>query len=238
MTLDRPGAVELWLLDREACRDALAAIETATPRLADDEIARAGAQPDGEIWRTGRIALRLLLEVRLGLALRRRPLAVSTSGRPALPECVGDFSVADSGAYLLIGLSRTDRIGVDVERARPLRMSQRRLALVRAAGEALGGAPASPLECWTRIEAFAKATGPTLAATLAGLGVQGHGDGVLAPEDVTRRARDRIAAAGCAITDLVLPNDLVGAVCHASTITITDRRPRRLDEGAIAQLAG
>lgn len=242
---DQPGeAVALWLLDRKEQVDRLAAIERATPRLADDEIARAGAMPDRHragLWRSGRTALRLLLERVGGAQIRRQPFVSADAGRPALACGRIEFSIADSGDYLLLAVSTVGRIGVDIELPRVLRMAAPRIDRLIASAEAMGSPSPSPLQAWTRIEAFAKAAGPSLAATLARLGIQGHGDGLggLAPTDIRGRTVTAVRQAGLVVFDLPLPHGLTGALARPSARHDQLARPivRALDRPAIDQLA-
>lgn len=238
---DPPGGiaapVELWLLDRDAFGEHLAAINASSPLLSADEIERAAAFSDrgmARLWTAGRTALRLLLKQFCGSAIRQQPFIYTPAGRPTIAGSEIEFSVADSGRFLAVAVGRDGRIGVDIEQPRAFKMSPERIDLIVAAGTGLGGAMASPLQSWTRIEAFAKATGPSLAATLARLGVQGHGEGHLTAGQVLERARRARLDAKVGVHDLDLPHALAGAAAS--------RRPPSalhiLDAAAIDRLAG
>ena len=241
-TAGNAAATGIWLLDRMALADVLIDIEAATPRLSADEKQRAAIMADQQqsrLWIAGRVALRLLLEAECGAVIRQRSLSLDRSGRPSLAGHGLDFSVADSGPYMMIGLVEAGRIGVDIERRQALKMAPRRVELVIAAGEGLGAATAGALQSWTRIEAFAKAAGPSLAAILSRLGIQGHGEGILSADIVRTRSRSARAAAGIEVLDLQLPQGLMGAVARAS-LAADDRRPpivRTFDGAEITRLA-
>jgi len=232
----------IWLLDRAALADLLADIEVATPRLSADEKQRAAAMADqqlSQLWSAGRVALRLLLEAECGATIRQQPFSHDRSGRPFLERHGLDFSIADSGPHMMIGLATVGRIGVDLEQRRALKMAPLRVELIIAAGEGLGSTPAEALQSWTRIEAFAKAAGPSLAAILSRLGIQGHGEGMLAADIVRTRSCSARAAAGIEVLDLQLPQGLVGAVARASIAAKTRPPPdvRMLDFAEITRLA-
>ena len=68
-------------------------------------------------------------------------------------------------------------------------------------------APLSLLQAWTRIEAFAKARGPSLARVLTELGLIGVGDRAAKPD-----CSKVIIDSGLYVSDLALPFNLTGAV--------------------------
>lgn len=206
--------IELWLLECDRLSDLLFAIEGKVPRLAADEQARAAAMADrvdARRWLAGRIALRLLLDG-CHSGIRGRAFAKDSHGRLLAPSGGRELSLSDSRGFLLIGLSRIGRIGVDLELPRTLHMSASRIARIMAAGESLGAAGPSPLQAWTRIEAFAKATGPTLAAVLARLGVQGTRGPRPSVDEIRARTRMATHDLGLQMLDLALPCQLTGAL--------------------------
>jgi phosphopantetheinyl transferase len=237
-----PAAVDLWLVDRDQTAELLAQIEAATPRLSAADLARAAAIADPALrgrWLAGRTALRLLLEVHCGPGIRQQPLALQPDGRPFLSQSGGvDFSLADSGSFLLIAIATGQKIGVDVEMPRNLRMSTGNIAAIMSAGGALcGDALHNPLQAWTRIEAFAKAANLTLAATLAAFGIQGHGLGPLTAAAIRQRSFDACAAQALHVCDLRLGHHLVGAIAAEQAARAPDVKPlgpvaiRRMAEG-------
>lgn len=169
---------ELWLVDLTMSAAALEALEAATPRLADDLLQRLAAMGDAGLRRERRlahIALRLLLERRLGPGVRRVAFATNASGKPSLPGAgpEASFSLAHTRGVALIGLGPAP-LGVDIERARPVRMTAARRAPIEAEAVALaGGAPLADtgadarfLGAWARLEAAAKAQGRGVAPVL------------------------------------------------------------------------
>ena len=183
---------EVWLVDLDACAEALDQAETAGARLTADDRARAAAVWDPEVRSrrmSAAIALRLVLERTFGRAVRGVPLARGRLGRPELPDGIpGSFSVSHSGGFALIGVTTGGRIGVDLELLRPVRMSDRRRLVIEAAGETLAGQqlqadggsseqsgeyPGRFLQAWVLLEALAKADGRGIGHLLTQLGAVG-----------------------------------------------------------------
>jgi 4'-phosphopantetheinyl transferase len=185
---------ELWLVDLATAADALAAVEVATPRLSpgdETKIARISDASTRRERHAAHVALRILVERAFGPAWRGVPYAVSAAGKPSLAGTEGAFSLSHVPGLALIGLARRGAIGVDVERLRPLRLSdERRERIERAALDLAHGAPLPDapqrrsLQAWVRIEAAAKADGCGVGPLLTRLGVARSarsGDGPAAP---------------------------------------------------------
>ncbi len=180
-------------------------------RLAFEERGRAAGFADalaGRRFLATRLVLRTLLAKRLGIEPEAVRFATNPDGRPVLAPPGPAFSVAHSGDMALCALAAPgERLGVDVERLRPV---PRALALAR---EVLGAAVAAELEAlsppdragsfltaWTRHEALVKAAGSGLAQALAGPEAFRHG---------TR---------GLACHAVPLPAGYVGAVVGTSPV--------------------
>lgn len=108
------------------------------------------------------------------VAARGKPSIAGTSGSLAL-----HFNVSHSGALALLAFTRADELGVDVEQKRALDdltaiaegvFSERELAFVRGLTNP-DDAHEAFFRCWTRKEAFIKATGEGLACPLQGFDV-------------------------------------------------------------------
>jgi len=228
MTLDLPArfrATELWLVDLRSAAGALENVEALTPRLGPDDeekIAAISVATVRQERRSAYIALRLLVERAFGSGWRRAPYLRSRSGKPSLPGATGAFSLSHVAGLALIGLSPLATIGVDVERSRPVRISDERRRRIEAAAEALS--PAAPLpqapacrfvQAWVRLEAVAKAEGRGIGPVLARYGVL-RGLGGAEPAASLPRRPDEAApgpeAVGLEIHDLRLGEGLFGAV--------------------------
>ena len=183
----RAAKTDVWLADLDACAVAFADCERATPRLSPDDLARACAVADPLMQArrvNAAISLRLVLERRFGPGLRGVPLPRERLGRPVLPDgFVGAFSLSHCGGLALIGVTTADRIGVDLEMLRPVRMAERRRVVIEAAAETvlLDGLPIDPvarfLQAWVVLEALAKADGRGIGHLLTQLGAVGGRNG-------------------------------------------------------------
>lgn len=179
------GEVELWLVDLAATAPILVDIEAQTPRL-PVALPFAPSSPTlsaSNERRAAHIALRIVLERRLGPAVRGCAFPTGRYGKPSLPAGFPsiDFSLAHCPGHALIALSWSGPVGVDIERPRKLHIPPRRAATICAAGAAL--VPASPplgtteadlLRAWVRLEAYAKADGRGIGRLLTALGILGR----------------------------------------------------------------
>ncbi len=139
--------------------------------LAAEERERASSYPAGEPRRrflTSRARLRSLLSGYLGAAPREVRLAYGEQGKPSLREPAADltFNLSHSGDLLLLAFGRGRELGIDVERTGRDVAWERvaRRFFERRELEALRSLPAAErraafFRCWTRKEAFVKATG-------------------------------------------------------------------------------
>jgi 4'-phosphopantetheinyl transferase len=161
---------ELWLVDLDKAAAALTAIEASTPRLSEDILRRLDEMGDDDARRERRlthIALRILLERRLGPSIRGTPFDRSASGKLSLASSGASFNLAHTRGLALIALGDSGPLGVDIERTRDVRMPDARRAPIEREAVALAaGAPLSGpdrdarfLNAWVRIEAAAKAQG-------------------------------------------------------------------------------
>jgi len=133
-------------------------------------------QPPRETYVQTRIALRCLL----GLYLQQHPaevqIEIDAFGKPFIAAAADSwlcFNLAHSGAYALVAIARERRIGVDIEQKRE-DIDHATLAknfFAPEEREALAQlSPPSQLkaffDCWTRKEAYLKATGSGLSTPL------------------------------------------------------------------------
>ncbi len=148
--------------------------------LSDDEQQRAARfcfEPDATRFVVGRAALRTILGEHLGIDPDTIRLTYGPQGRPELAppfDATGlRFSLSRSESLGLCAVTRGQRIGVDVERVRPLpdmeaiaermflpreRRAIRRLPEPRR--------PQAFFERWTRMEAYGKALGEGIAGSV------------------------------------------------------------------------
>ena len=244
---------ELWLVDLEQAAPALEALEADEPRLSSDDRARARQFTDPRQRRdrlAAYIAVRIALERMAGARVRKAAFVRSPGGKPSLAQGPAAFSLSHSDGLALIGVTRRGEIGVDLERARSVRVSARHQRLIVAAGRGLADMPlpahgareGNPqeafLQAWSRLEAFAKAHGRGLARLLVDVGVRGRtgGSGPATPARVEATARRLAKEAGITVRDLKLPQGLHGAVALGQGMRVPRVRTFPADGPAIAGL--
>ena len=238
--------MELWLVDLEAAAPALEALERDVPRLSADDRGRAGRLSDPR-ERGHRLAaytaLRAVLERMGGAGVRGQRFIRSSGGKPRLRAAGPTFSLSHTGSLALIGVARAHAIGVDLEEARALAMSQRRREEILAVGAGLTVRPtgvadndAAVLQAWCRLEACAKARGQGVARVLGELGLREARGRQLGPADIAAAARRLVREAGLAVRDVKLPPGLHGAVAYAGSGGAPRLRRLPADRQAIARL--
>jgi 4'-phosphopantetheinyl transferase len=213
---------ELWLVDLASSAPALEALERRTPRLAADDRARARRLVDPAARRhrqAAYIALRILLERAAGPRVRGARFQRSPGGKPRLAIGNATFSLSHAGGLALIGIARGRPIGVDLERARAVRMASRRREEILAVGSGLADEPAGEaastaavLQAWCRIEAFAKAQGRGLDAVLRDLGLRKRSGRELAPASIAAAAARLARLARLGVSSVKLPPNLYAAI--------------------------
>jgi 4'-phosphopantetheinyl transferase len=168
--------VHVWRVSldpQEKCRAELSRL------LSPDEEARARRSyfpRDRDRFVVCRGVLRLLLGKYLALDPQRLCFVCGANGKPALEEGTADglrFNVAHSEGLALIAVTRGREVGVDLERVRPEMATEeiavrffvpREVRALRALPQRLR--PAAFFRCWTRKEAYIKATGAGLTRAL------------------------------------------------------------------------
>jgi 4'-phosphopantetheinyl transferase len=168
-----PGVVHVWRI-RLDVPDALVA--RFEPTLATQERARANRFRTAELRRrfvAGRGALRAILGGYLGLEPAIVEFSYGDRGKPSLATPGLEFNLAHSDDLALCALTVGRAVGVDVERLRPMDDAERIIARYFTARERLefldhptAERAAAFFRGWTRKEAFLKATGEGLAASL------------------------------------------------------------------------
>lgn len=126
----------------------------------------------------GRGALRLLLAAYTGQAATDLRFAYGPKGKPALAGQTLAFNLSHSGELALAAVTRTEPLGIDVERLRPLPDAADIAQRFFAADEAATLAAVAPerreavfFRGWTRKEAYIKAVGDGLSLPLKSFAV-------------------------------------------------------------------
>jgi 4'-phosphopantetheinyl transferase len=171
------SGLDVWRVDLRRSPGWVA--EAARTVLEPEEASRRDRESD-DAWRrrlVARAALRMALGRRLDRDPRKLRFAAGPNGKPGLVEAGGagcpQFNLSHSGDLCVIALSDLGPVGVDVEavreRAHLERLVETRLAapeakqIMRLGGEARVRAF---YRVWTRKEAYLKASGIGLGATL------------------------------------------------------------------------
>jgi 4'-phosphopantetheinyl transferase len=180
------GRVDVWRVRLD--EPAPVAVEASA--LSPDEIARAGRfhfEKDRKHFTQCRSALRALLAGYLAIPATEIRFEYLTSGKPQLvaeqnPHAL-QFNVSHSADVALIAVGSEQRLGVDIEKIRSdvdiAALAEQFFSLRERAGlQALPAHLRVPgfFACWTRKEAFLKATGDGLSFPLADFSVATHPD--------------------------------------------------------------
>lgn len=176
-------SVRLASHDAVLCATSLCADDAtlgrSLPLLSRDERARFEAYTNAVVARrfaVGRSALREIIGCALGMAPTCIPLREGLHGKPALGRDAGGrglwFSIAHTEDVMLVALSRSFDVGIDVERSRSIEQWERVADRVLASGEraqlqhaveAGEDAGTAFLRHWCRVEAELKAIGCGIA---------------------------------------------------------------------------
>ncbi|MGA2965469.1 MAG: 4'-phosphopantetheinyl transferase superfamily protein [Terriglobales bacterium] len=188
------GRVDVWRVRLD--EPAMAGLDASI--LSPDEKARASRfhfEKDGMHFTRCRSALRELLGGYLEIGAAEVRFEYSASGKPRLgaghnPRAL-QFNVSHSANMALIAVGSEHRLGVDIERIRSDAntdaLAERFFSLRERAGlRALPDGLRVPgfFACWTRKEAFIKATGDGLSFPLADFSVSTHPETDPAVEEI------------------------------------------------------
>jgi 4'-phosphopantetheinyl transferase len=146
-------------------------------------------------------------------------------GGTGFDEAELHFSLAHAEDHAAIAVTRGRPLGVDIERIRPIEDAQQIAARYFAPEEAAELASLEESErgaaffaCWTRKEAYLKATGAGLSSSMAGFGVSLRPD---APPRLLHIAGDEAAAAAWTLHAMRLIPGFAAALAYPGA-------PRRL----------
>jgi 4'-phosphopantetheinyl transferase len=172
--------VHIWCADLEAADER---VSFCASLLTADEKERAGAFASEELSRrfvVARATLRGLLSAYLDVPARDLLFAYGEHGKPSLatPRTDLNFNISHSGDRALLAFAKHRDVGVDVERTRrkvdweavsSRFFEGREQSALRALAE--DERRAAFFRCWTRKEAFMKATGQGVAFGLSNFAV-------------------------------------------------------------------
>lgn len=169
-----PGVVHVWA----ASLNPDAAVQRSYRAvLSAEEVDRAEQyryREDRRSFECARGVLRILLGRYLDIPGDAVSFSYGEHGKPSLVEAPDwSFNVSHSGEIALVAVAGADRVGIDIEKRRPLDdphdlaerfFSDREAEDLRNLPD--GDVPTAFFNAWTRKEAFAKATGAGLSLPL------------------------------------------------------------------------
>jgi len=221
--------VHIWELQIRASDPVTAQFERV---LRPEEAARAARFRFERLQRSfilTRGALRVLLGHYLDSPPDHVQFKYSANGKPSLTDSAGlQFNTSHSGEIALFAFTLESEVGVDVEQIRPLE-GMRELAGRYFCPEEASDLMALPahqrqaafFRCWTRKEAFIKATGEGLSAPLDSFRVTlGAGDARL-----LHRRHDAAAARAWTLHDVPSASQYAAAVAYRDAERPVDVRP-------------
>ncbi|AWU97094.1 4'-phosphopantetheinyl transferase family protein [Azospirillum ramasamyi] len=234
----RPGTVRVWFADLSGLAAHKAAFRAL---LSADEVERADRFVMERL--TDRFVLRRgLLRLLLGRCTGRDPAGLvfdyGTHGKPALPGGPA-FNLSDSEDSLAIAVAAEGRIGVDIERLRPIESADgiadrffhaaERSALQRLAPDRRDE---GFLLAWTRKEAFIKAAGVGLSMPLDEFAVEVTPGAPPALLEIGEGLRGEVGVPGdWSLFDCrVLPDTVAAIAAHGTGWTV---ETRVMDEGFV-----
>ena len=143
-------------------------------------VLRRPAETGEERWRrAAHIALRIIIERTYGPEWRKVPYIFGETGKPTLLGCAGDFSLAHTRGFALIGVNPRGNVGVDLELTRDIKIAPNRQQAIVAAAARLVPDKALPddhrerfIQAWVRLESLAKADGRGIGHILTVLGAR------------------------------------------------------------------
>jgi 4'-phosphopantetheinyl transferase len=175
--------IHIWKVVLDGDSVAMSSSIVNTP-LSDEEIARANRfhfERDRRRFAHSHISLRQILARYLRLQPKEIHFSASNNGRPEVVPQQNhrnlQFNLSHSGSFAIVGVTLSRRIGVDVECYRSLQhleIANRYFSSWEC--RELNRLPSDDLEknffaCWTRKEAFLKATGEGIGTLLSQVSV-------------------------------------------------------------------
>jgi 4'-phosphopantetheinyl transferase len=161
-----PGIVHLWTI---ALHRPASVVSSLVSVLDSTERARAARLWEGPLrsrFIVAHGAAREIIAQYLGIPAALVQLERPANGKPRVRGSALSFNLAQSGGLAVCAVSYGGRLGVDLEQVRPIANADAMAEWLFAPGEARQYAALQPanrqaawFSCWTRKEAFLKATG-------------------------------------------------------------------------------
>ncbi len=220
--------LHIWRVGLDLAEEDLAELGNL---LSTDEHRRAARfhfENDRRRFTAGRGALRCILARYLCCAANEITFDYGVHGKPALPDGDLHFNLAHSDGLAVIGVTRSDPLGIDVERLRPVDdfMCIASSFFSPREREAIAALPSEHqllafFTCWTRKEAYLKATGEGVTTPLDSFDVTVD---PVSPPKLLRREGTPNETARWSFRDLPLGADYLGAVAFEHQIQVVKHR--------------
>jgi len=164
--------VHIWTARLKATPSQFESLESTLSRDEHERAGRFHFERHRTAFVAARAALRGILGGYLGIAPREVQFGYGPQGKPGLATGDLQFNASHSGDVAVVGVTRRQRIGVDVEQRRELEylaLAEHFFALpeiTELQSLAAGTLPDGFFNCWTRKEAYIKARGEGLYCPL------------------------------------------------------------------------
>jgi 4'-phosphopantetheinyl transferase len=216
------GDLHVWQIKLDRSAEELLALRSLLSADERERAARFHFEQHGQHFTAGRGILRCILGRYLGQAPENLTFVYGLRGKPVLAGSPLRFNLAHSGGVAVLAVTRLQELGIDVEHIRevPNWDGVTNSFFSSSEREAIQSVPPTDrllafFTCWTRKEAYVKATGDGIGVPLDLFDVSvipGSQPRLLRVEDNPKEtARWQFHA-------LPLPADYIGVVCHEGPI--------------------
>lgn len=217
----RDGEVQLWRVDLEAIRSDESRWQKILSADEKERAARFHFPTDRQNFAAGRALLRIILGGYLAVDPNELSFAYAKNDKPLLAAAFTKsgitFNVSHSGGIALYAFARERELGIDIELVKrdvDVEAIARRFFSAHEQEQLAGVPPSAKVEaffrCWTRKEAYIKATGDGLSLPLSQFDVSitpADNDALLATRP------DASEAQRWQLRDVAAGTDYIAAVC-------------------------
>jgi len=211
------GRVEVWCIDTAAPAHVIRGLESVLSADEKDRAARFRFERHRDAFIVARAGLRVLLARFLGRPAAAVTFVYGPNGKPSLPDSTLEFNLSHTEGIALFAFSEACALGVDVECIHPIpnMMDIANRFFCRGEAQELAALPEVEREdaffvCWTRKEAYLKATGSGLSPALNSFQVTLCGEAAR----LVHFGNDPAAALECVLHDLHIKHGYAAAIAH------------------------
>jgi len=168
------GRIEVWCVETAARESVIRQLEPVLSAEERERAARFRFERHRNAFVVARGALRVLLARYIGSSSVDVTFVYGPNGKPSLPVSRVEFNVSHTDGVVVLAFAQDCALGVDIECIRPVdnMMQIARRFFCRGEAQELAALPEEQREraffrCWTRKEAYIKATGNGLSTPLS-----------------------------------------------------------------------